>query len=137
MNPERRKKQRLLAGIPRSLSAISRVYRIVLLILLLSYLSLRYYYIDSRSLGPIPFVLNMAIAFGIISLAYQMPNFVIWYFNRKLEEWDYQICTDCGYPLKGLPAVHRCPECGAEYNVGKLETYWKQELARTRRSMKR
>jgi hypothetical protein len=26
-------------------------------------------------------------------------------------------CDDCGYPLRGLPRKHVCPECGAAYDL--------------------
>lgn len=32
-------------------------------------------------------------------------------------------CAECGYSLRALPYVGRCPECGSEYNARKL---WKE-----------
>ena len=30
-------------------------------------------------------------------------------------------CGDCGYNLRTLPYVHRCPECGNDYNARPLK----------------
>ena len=35
--------------------------------------------------------------------------------RRKRERLALVNCPQCGYSLEGLPASHRCPECGAPY----------------------
>jgi predicted RNA-binding Zn-ribbon protein involved in translation (DUF1610 family) len=35
-------------------------------------------------------------------------------------------CLECGYPLKGLPAEHRCPECGCAYDIAGVRETWRR-----------
>jgi predicted RNA-binding Zn-ribbon protein involved in translation (DUF1610 family) len=37
-------------------------------------------------------------------------------------------CLECGYPLRGLPAEHRCPECGEAYNIDVVKETWRRYL---------
>lgn len=46
----------------------------------------------------------------------------------KLEKLDFEVCPNCEYPLKGLPAEHRCPECGAPYKIEQVRREWKEIL---------
>jgi hypothetical protein len=38
----------------------------------------------------------------------------------------YRMCATCGYSLKGLNEKGRCPECGTVYDMGTLESMWKE-----------
>ena len=40
------------------------------------------------------------------------------YLNRRIIGSIF--CEKCGYNLKTLPYVHRCPECGSDYNARPL-----------------
>ena len=49
--------------------------------------------------------------------------------NRRLKKEvvaiGFRMCIDCGYGLCALPRIHRCPECGREYNASQLEREWR------------
>lgn len=50
-----------------------------------------------------------------------------WMFLRTrayAREHDGQICHKCRYPLKGLPAPSRCPECGNPYGEDRDARFW-------------
>ena len=40
---------------------------------------------------------------------------------------NYQLCPECEYSLKSLPAKGRCPECGRPYDSSRLEEDWKSK----------
>ncbi|HPD28489.1 MAG TPA: hypothetical protein PLL20_00725 [Phycisphaerae bacterium] len=42
---------------------------------------------------------------------------------------DCRLCLHCGYNLKGLPAQHRCPECGSPYEIEQVKRTWSEYLA--------
>jgi len=44
---------------------------------------------------------------------------ILWLHRyRKSAVWaSIPRCMECGYDLRGLPAGHRCPECGVTYDV--------------------
>ena len=44
-------------------------------------------------------------------------------------ECELSLCLECGYSLVGLPAIHRCPECGREFALDETKSTWKQWLA--------
>ena len=46
-------------------------------------------------------------------------------FERFLIAHSWFVCIRCGYVLEGLPAHHRCPECGSPYDRAKSERTWK------------
>ncbi len=37
--------------------------------------------------------------------------------RKSIRESTYELCTDCGYSLSGLPQHHSCPECGKAYDL--------------------
>lgn len=39
-----------------------------------------------------------------------------------------EICYECGYELRGLPDLHRCPECGTPYNKAMVVERWRAWL---------
>ncbi|HRR84538.1 MAG TPA: hypothetical protein P5316_05955 [Phycisphaerae bacterium] len=43
------------------------------------------------------------------------------YRSLPIPQWLDVNCPKCAYPLRGLPE-HRCPECGAEFNIDELVT---------------
>ena len=47
-------------------------------------------------------------------------------FRRKLNASGYALCLRCGYRLDGLPAKHKCPECGEEFDVANVKTEWER-----------
>ena len=36
------------------------------------------------------------------------------------------ICLHCDYSLSGLPAQHRCPECGRPYDLAETKSKWRE-----------
>lgn len=44
--------------------------------------------------------------------------------RKKVLDNEFRVGIDCAYCLRHLPAKHRCPECGAEYDVIELEHKW-------------
>lgn len=43
---------------------------------------------------------------------------------------EFRICINCGYRLRNLPARHRCPECGTQYDAIELERKWRDWFSR-------
>ncbi len=96
--------------------------------------------------GAVAFVLESTIArYGLLSaliincfLAPMTP----YYAKRRLRRFAQEIiddnlerCLECGYPLKGLPEKHRCPECGEPYNIAVVKKTWERyfEAQQTKR----
>lgn len=47
--------------------------------------------------------------------------------NQKVKNAGGLLCGTCGYDLRGLPKMHKCPECGVEYDGDELMKAWKKE----------
>lgn len=48
---------------------------------------------------------------------------------REARGNDCCLCLHCGYSLKGLPAEHRCPECGTPHEIEDVKRKWSAYLA--------
>lgn len=46
-------------------------------------------------------------------------------FCKRLTESHFDLCTNCGYSLQGLPDEHICPECSAAYSREEIAAKWK------------
>lgn len=53
-----------------------------------------------------------------------IPRFAVGRIVRKLIRQDFAQCFECGYCLTGLPEQHRCPECGARYELKHVRERW-------------
>ncbi len=51
-------------------------------------------------------------------------------FERCVRERAYEVCLNCGYSLRGLPEIHRCPECGVEFVKESVRAEWRAWLRR-------
>ena len=51
-------------------------------------------------------------------------------FERFLIGHSWFVCSHCGYALDGLPAQHRCPECGLAYDRRQLAALWRAWIDR-------
>ncbi|OWY72209.1 hypothetical protein B7486_04625 [cyanobacterium TDX16] len=47
-------------------------------------------------------------------------------FVKKLQESSFAMCVQCGYSLKTLPCIHKCPECGAAYDLRSVASVWQR-----------
>jgi len=47
-------------------------------------------------------------------------------FRAEVRSNNLEHCLECGYPLKGLPAEHRCPECGEPYSMETVRQTWRR-----------
>jgi len=56
-------------------------------------------------------------------------------FEREILADNSERCLECGYPLKGLPDKHRCPECGEPYDIATVKKTWERyfEAQRTKK----
>ncbi len=50
-------------------------------------------------------------------------------FVADLRANDFAHCLECGYSLKGLPAKHKCPECGNDFDIAMVQESWKKYFA--------
>ena len=41
----------------------------------------------------------------------------------------FEVCTQCGYPLRGLRSVGSCPECGRSYHIDEVVRCWRDWMA--------
>lgn len=57
-------------------------------------------------------------------------------YRRRARRARYELCTNCLYPLDGLPDQHRCPECGVEYDRDACRQLWQAWLKETEFRMK-
>lgn len=57
----------------------------------------------------------------------------IWLRKRRLralaQSLHFELCTECGYSLRGLPDPHQCPECGVGYTKDDARQRWQTWLA--------
>ncbi len=47
-------------------------------------------------------------------------------FEADVKHNNFERCLSCGYVLRGLPRIHHCPECGAEYIIEFVCGEWKR-----------
>ena len=45
-------------------------------------------------------------------------------FRKEVYLYDFLVCSNCGYCLKGLQEDYRCPECGETYTASHLKETW-------------
>ncbi len=57
-------------------------------------------------------------------------------FVARLETLEHRVCLRCGYALVSLPARHRCPECGLNYDIDDVRRVWKEWMDRFGQSIK-
>jgi predicted RNA-binding Zn-ribbon protein involved in translation (DUF1610 family) len=84
----------------------------------------------SMSAGQIVVAFIGAALGAMISFWFEQPVLILpaiviaWWLGRLVFPGPLQrrrptagLCTSCGYSLRGLPAGHKCPECGASSEV--------------------
>ena len=49
-------------------------------------------------------------------------------FEQRVRDADFALCLRCGYPLRGLPPKHDCPECGTAYELNEVRKTWGKVL---------
>ena len=52
-------------------------------------------------------------------------------YRYRARKTSYELCTNCLYPLDGLPDEHRCPECGEAYDRWECRRLWREWLKDT------
>ena len=60
------------------------------------------------------------------------PRVVFARMKAELAENDHLLCLWCGYPLRGLPNDHCCPECGTRYQAEVLRRTWQYWVKKRR-----
>ncbi len=93
--------------------------------------------LDAARMGlkPHSFVLVCMLFVGIlyaVSMVFlcAIPRIRERRFERTVRTIQYEVCLNCGYSLHGLAEVHRCPECGTEYDKEKVRRDWRAWFAR-------
>jgi hypothetical protein len=72
----------------------------------------------------------LAPTFSVLLIVAAVLSFLL--HNRSYYQMlllhNFEICLSCGYPLKGLPAHHTCPECGEGFRIEDVRYTWKDAL---------
>ena len=74
----------------------------------------------------IAYLALVVIAAGVLWVV--CPRIAFHGLKGRLVENDCLMCLSCGYPLRGLPARHVCPECGWAYDAEKVQGAWRYWL---------
>ena len=71
--------------------------------------------------GPINHMMLIVVLALLVSYAAQMVTMLwVWrniygpHLRRAMQDVGWEVCIKCGYSLRGLEDVKRCPECGAK-----------------------
>jgi len=89
--------------------------------------------VGALGLFGVSFIFDLRIVTPLLNLIMQGTLFILWFvwpriefrrMSRELEGQKYELCLGCAYPLKGLPANHRCPECGREFRLEDVQAAW-------------
>jgi len=90
----------------------------------------------AKTAGIITFRFGLDVAFLLAELIGLTAFW--WFYSRKrrrlmdrLFASDYGLCLRCAYDLTGLEPSHKCPECGAFYELTEVKTIWSQWVQRT------
>lgn len=78
-------------------------------------------YLYDRLLYPLLFlsIIGGVLSPGILKRAIRR-------LEKEIQSNNLEHCLECGYPLKGLPAEHRCPECGEPYDIEVVRRTWER-----------
>ncbi len=66
--------------------------------------------------------LLVAGTLSVIVIVAYIPHRLAW--RRKALAADFELCTECGHILKGLPIKDKCPECGKPYDLYQVKLIW-------------
>src|SRR5690606_29295550 len=72
-----------------------------------------------------PFILGLSmlgVSFALLIVGF----YLLVSTTRRLKSVNYMICGYCGYDLSDIREHGKCPECGAFYDAGRLENFWKR-----------
>ena len=83
------------------------------------------YYLDSVG-NRLVCTVSFLILCTMVYLFWRAPDAINRRLHREVLKAHYQACTQCGYCLHGLPAEHKCPECGNDYDFDSLEREWQR-----------
>jgi predicted RNA-binding Zn-ribbon protein involved in translation (DUF1610 family) len=87
------------------------------------------------SSGPTVLVLGAAVAaVGVAAISGIMLRRKSQRLIALVHANAFEHCLHCGYQLTGLPASHRCPECGADYELDDVREKWRMYLAELARN---
>jgi|ERR1043166_3829953 hypothetical protein len=66
------------------------------------------------------------MTYGLVSGFWVIwPRIEFHRMRRELTVYDFCVCLNCGYSLKGLPERHTCPECGRDFQIDEVRSAWK------------
>jgi predicted RNA-binding Zn-ribbon protein involved in translation (DUF1610 family) len=83
--------------------------------------------IPPRPSGPLPawsslIPLGLVLLFPVLRRPYYLSAKRRFY--ARLRQDDFEVCQTCAYSLKGLPNLHRCPECGSVFHRDATRRSW-------------
>lgn len=49
-------------------------------------------------------------------------------FTKRVRDCNYELCLRCGYWIRELPTLYKCPECGTKYEITQTLATWRKFL---------
>jgi hypothetical protein len=78
---------------------------------------------------PLPFYLKLLVGpaiFAIMIFGHGLYRHRKRRFIAALRRAEFNLCTNCGYDLRGAGPSGQCPECSAGYNRSTTEFIWRR-----------